>query len=147
MATLMVQPDLYGPSIPPISPISADFSPVISPADSPIPVYSIQQCSVQEPLQVSRISSSEQTSFRSSMQSRLDVSSEALNLNQISEEFEKLMCLILVLLSTVTPVLIRDGKCSIRCEFTCALSRESRRKKTAADDTSKSLQLWVQIGV
>ena len=66
----------------------ADFSPVISPADSPIPVYSIQQCSIQEPVQyfaVSMISSSEQTSSSSSIQSRL-VSSEALNLNQ---ELEK----------------------------------------------------------
>ena len=78
----MVRPDLYGLLIPPIRPISADFSPVISPVDSPIPAYSIQQCSVQEPLQdlaVSVISSSEQTSSSSYMQSRLDVSSEALN--------------------------------------------------------------------
>ena len=34
----------------PFPPISADSSTVISPADSPIPAYSIQQSSVQEPL-------------------------------------------------------------------------------------------------
>ena len=97
MATLIVQPDLCGPSIPPIPHRSTSFSPVISPEDSPIPVYSIQQCSVQEPVQ--------------------DLASS------------------------------RDGKCGIRCEFTFTLSRESRKKNTAADDISESLQLRVQIGV